>query len=67
MEACDELESATVDELLEITAKLAPRGKLVVSAAAEDAREVRAADSPGELQTVIGFGEPREIEQRIRG
>jgi hypothetical protein len=67
MESFDELEAFISDELLEITPQLATRGELVVRATAEDARKVRAADSPRELQAGIGFGEPREIEQRIRG
>ena len=66
-EAQDELQPAAFDQLLQVGAELAARRQPVGRAAAEHARESGAAHRPDQLRAQVGFGEPREVEQRVRG
>ena len=65
-EAGDQRHAPVVDERLHVGAELAARRQLVGFAAAIDAHQVRAAHRPDDGRRRFRFGEPGEVEQRIR-
>lgn len=65
-EAGHELQPARGDELFEIGAELAARGKLIGRTAAEDAREIGAAHRPGQTEVRITLGKLRQVEKHVR-
>ena len=63
--AGDQLQSLVIRKRLEVAAKLSAGGQPVGSAAAENPRQVIAAQRPGQFHQAAGLREPCEIEQHV--